>query len=134
MKSYRVAYLNRQFAALAKLAGKDQNPNAWEIGQSLYRRLRRVEAFAHRKAEDYCNRVIDSDGWDKAHEDIEWRVKRIFYGVLPPGFRINGDPRGYALKIDAGTDAGSEPHPEYIPEGMHTDWGGYGILAPDFDN
>ena len=37
----------------------------------------------------------------------------------------NGDARGYALKIDD----------EYIRNNnfnIHRDWGGYGIIAPDF--
>jgi hypothetical protein len=32
----------------------------------------------------------------------------------------NGDPRGYALKIDL-----------QVGEELHRDWGGYGIIAPD---
>lgn len=37
---------------------------------------------------------------------------------------LNGDARGYALKI----------HDSYVKEHnlkIHTDWGGYGIIAPD---
>ena len=38
---------------------------------------------------------------------------------------LNGDARGYALKIDD----------EYLKNNnfnIHRDWGGYGIIAPDF--
>ena len=39
---------------------------------------------------------------------------------------INGDPRGYALKID-------DKYQDRLHKvGIHRDWGGYGIIAPDF--
>lgn len=43
---------------------------------------------------------------------------------LVPVF-LNGDPRGYALKIE------SDWMRERLKLRLHTDWGGYGILAPD---
>lgn len=125
MKSYRIAQTTRHYENLAKLAKttnpKIVQPNNFELGQSLYRRLRRAEAYGHRAAENYCN--VPNFDWDKAHEEIEFKVKHIFGGVLPGGFFVNGDPRGYCLKID--TDSP-------MPEGMYKDWGGYGILAPEF--
>jgi hypothetical protein len=39
---------------------------------------------------------------------------------------INRDPRGYALKID---DAWMRE----TNAALHTDWGGYGIIAPEFN-
>jgi len=47
-------------------------------------------------------------------------VRRIF-GHVPPGFFLNWDARGHALKLD--------PEQVTIPEGMQTDWGRNGILA-----
>ena len=41
---------------------------------------------------------------------------------------FNGDPRGYALKL-------STQYTRYIRScniNIHQDWGGYGIIAPDF--
>lgn len=109
-----------------------------------FRTLRTLENRAHRNAELYCgssyhdgvtNRwidlSIDSEEYERRQERIIEQVKALFNGELPTGFFINGDPRGYALKINAGNEAGMTYHPEYIPEGMHTDWGGYGILAPE---
>jgi hypothetical protein len=52
-------------------------------------------------------------------ENIEKAVKKLLPGV--EGFFINGDPRGYSLKIK-----------EKIYPELHQDWGGYGILAPEF--
>jgi hypothetical protein len=100
-----------------------------------YRTLKTLENRAHRNAEQYCNDPyyggIEGDEYERRQEVIAEQVKRLFGGTLPAGFFINGDPRGYALKINAGNEAGMTYHPEYIPEGLHKDWGGYGILAPD---
>jgi hypothetical protein len=107
-----------------------------------YRTLKTLENRAHRNAELYCNGEIWHNGrmikegmtieeYEQAQEKIEEQVKKLFGGTLPAGFFINGDPRGHALKINSGNEAGQEHHPEYIPQGLHTDWGGYGILAPE---
>ncbi len=42
---------------------------------------------------------------------------------LVPVF-LNGDPRGYSLKIDDEWMRAKRPR-------LHSDWGGYGILAPE---
>ena len=101
-------------------------PKANDIGPvSLCKVLRRIENRAHRRAEIECCEDYDQDAHDRADERdldrlddlLDWRA------VGAPVF-INGDPRGYALKID---DA-------WIRENkidIHRDWGGYGILAPD---
>lgn len=111
-----------------------------------FRTLKTLENRAHRNAELYCgieyhdgatNRWvsvnIDGEEYERRQEAIEQSVKRLFGGNLPAGFFINGDPRGYALKIDPGQSYESDFHPEYVPEGMHKDWGGYGILAPEIN-
>ena len=47
--------------------------------------------------------------------------KRPFY--FDDAFFINNDARGYALKLKS----------EFIKDKtIHRDWGGYGIIAPDF--
>lgn len=58
--------------------------------------------------------------WSRYIEGVKMRVARVF-GQLPPGFFVNGDARGYALKID--------PAKGVVPPGMATDWGSYGLLA-----
>jgi DNA polymerase elongation subunit (family B) len=63
---------------------------------------------------------------DKFFEDILNKVNKIlnFRAKNIPVF-INYDARGYALKIKA----------EYSKNiALMTDWGGYGIIAPDFRN
>lgn len=95
---------------------------------TLAKAVHRLEAKAHRMAEDYCNGLIESEEW---MEKKEASILKSLDNIL--NFRaqgipviVNGDPRGYALKID---DAYVRKHNLDI----HRDWGGYGILAPDFD-
>lgn len=89
-----------------------------------FRYLRTLENRAHRAAELYCNDSrFTAEDMDKVHETITASIAKLFGGNAPEGFFVNNDPRGYALKIDNETAK--------IPEGMHTDWGGYGILAPE---
>jgi hypothetical protein len=139
MKSYKIAAKTRHFEALATLAKNTspehfKNPDLLEIGRSLYRRLLSLERKAGLNALNYCNgeewqygrlirKAMTSEEYDAAQDEIEEQVKRLFDGNLPAGFFINGDPRGYALKIDNNKVT--------IPAGLHTDWGGYGILAPE---
>lgn len=91
-----------------------------------FRYLRTLENRAHYAAERYCNDSrFTSEDMEKVHEDITASVAKMFGGNVPEGFFVNNDPRGYALKIDN--------EKVTIPAGLHTDLGGYGILAPDFD-
>jgi hypothetical protein len=92
--------------------------------ESKFIALRRLEEKAHRFAEMYCN--VENFDMESAHKNVIKAATRIFNGKLPAGFFFNQDPRGYALKIDNDS--------VLIPEGLHTDWGGYGILAPDFSD
>jgi hypothetical protein len=86
--------------------------------------LIRAENQMHRTAERYCNGDITEEQNDWAERSITARIKGLFGGELPPGFFINGDPRGYALKIE-------QPNDKRLIS--FTDWGGYGILAPEFE-
>lgn len=108
-----------------------------------YRTLKTLENRAHRNAELYCNgedwrngrlvrAAMTQEEYERRQDAIEQSVKRLFGGKLPAGFFVNSDPRGYALKIDPGQSYEADYHPEYVPEGLHKDWGGYGILAPEF--
>ena len=81
--------------------------------------LKALEKKAHKWAEDACNYPI-SERTQKRRENIIYRdIARIF-GTVPTGFFYNGDPRGYALKID---------NEKASVDGIARDWGGYGILA-----
>lgn len=93
-------------------------------GRNLWRRLRRLEAMAHRAAEQYCNGEIELAAMDAMVEGVTRAVGNVL-GQVPRGFFVNRDPRGYALKLD--------PDFMVIPEGMQKDWGGYGLLAAEIE-
>jgi hypothetical protein len=95
---------------------------------ALCKKLHRIEVKESRHNVDLCNGAIDptDEQLDKHTESVLKAIDKI------TGFRakgipviINGDPRGYALKID---DAYMVEH----NVDLHRDMGGYGILAPEF--
>ena len=85
----------------------------------LCRKLRRLERRGNEHAEKlcsdehYCNEVDH----EQIHDVILRAVQKLLHSPRP---WLNQDPRGYALKVDL---VGGEA--------LHTDWGGYGIIAPD---
>lgn len=106
-----------------------------EDGVIAYNKLRSIEKRAHKVAEDDCNFGIEESEYEKRMDKIRAEVKKVFGGKLPIGFFINGDPRGYALKIKeeqnrifVNSDDGKN-HDTYAIN--YRDFGGYGILAPD---
>ena len=88
----------------------------------LCKKLRRLETKQHGAGVDYCNGVINEYQFDKVKADTMKKLVKLLGDSVP--VMINGDPRGYALKIDDQIvrDMGLD---------ITTDWGGYGILAPD---
>lgn len=133
-------------------------PNATEQDPvKLCKKLRRIEGEAHRHAERMCsderyyNEWTSEDGErDLKDERLERRLRKLLGSDRP---FLNGDPRGYALKVDllperecdvCETFRASNPDLPYetwclacqgesrLPaERLHTDWGGYGIIAPE---
>lgn len=101
---------------------KERNPD------KLARRVRRWEVKAHKLATDYCNGVngVDTDSWGVLSDAILSKVNELLGNTAggPVPVFVNGDARGYALKIQD----------EWVRANgvrLHTDWGGYGIIAPD---
>jgi len=95
----------------------------------LYKTLHRLETRVHRENEDDCN---GTNGLTERQEIA--RDKRRFntYQNLLPGVTglfINGDPRGYSLKLHVKETQELRQKDIYLM----SDWGGYGILAPDFN-
>jgi hypothetical protein len=91
---------------------------------TLAKQVHSIEVKAHKLAEDECNGVAVPENWEKK---ILVRLDKIinFKAKGVPIF-VNGDPRGYALKIEDAWMKANECD-------LHRDWGGYGILAPEFD-
>ena len=93
---------------------------------ALCRRVRRIEREAHDLTTRDCNGQVSVDVREATEATLLKRLDSLlgFEARRVPVF-VNGDCRGYALKID---DEWMRAHPEFR---LHQDWGGYGIIAPD---
>ena len=99
-----------------------------EKNEIMYKKLFSIENKAHRLAEDFCNYGYESEEETEAIIDIILnKVDKLlnFKSQNIPVF-FNGDPRGYALKIDDDYMRKNKIYPFY------SDWGGFGIIAPSF--
>ncbi len=107
----------------------------------LCKALHRLEAKAHKAAENWCNGYeYTADGADLDGDDEYWydegiRLAEKAAAILGEPVDLvrvafNGDARGYALKIK--NLPGVPDHNAAIPSNIYKDWGGYGIIAPDF--
>ena len=103
------------------------NPNIDPV--KLCKQLFRLENKAHRLAEDGCNGVI-YDTEPQAEEILKKVCKILNISYEADRVFFNGDPRGYSLKF-------TTRYSRYLRScniNIHQDWGGYGIIAPDFRN
>ncbi len=84
----------------------------------LSKKLFRLENRMHKACEYYCNGDISEIELDKIEKSVLVGVKKLLRTLH--GIFVNQDPRGCVLKIK-------------IPNNFYMrDWGGYGILAPNF--
>lgn len=121
----------RHHAALKQLADSLGKNNY--TGLALWRKLRRIEQRAHAGATARCNGerfetfdfCSNEDDWDTFTSQIENCVVRVLGGT-PPKFYVNGDARGYALKLDS-SEGGRV---KATPFALESDWGSNQILAP----
>lgn len=86
----------------------------------LCKRLLSLENKAKRLTLDECNTGADHS------EELNVILRKVFEILAPTpdqkeAIFVNGDPRGYALKIDFIFARNLQ---------IFKDWGGYGILAP----
>jgi hypothetical protein len=92
----------------------------------LCKKLRRIELKAHKLSEDYCNGYITGSTWEVETDKIKKQLDTILHNRGKDiSVSVNGDPRGYSLKISD----------DYIRDNnvsIYRDMGGYGIIAPDF--
>lgn len=111
----------RHHAALAAMLAP--HIRAKQDGLQTWRKLRRIERKAESLALQLCNGPeLTEAEQDRILNEIRASVVKVF-GKLPPGFFVNLDPRGYALKLEPGS----------VPYPLHEDWGRYQILAPVID-
>jgi len=94
---------------------------------NLCRNLRRLESSYHKLCEEYCNGFIEFGEFEARSTEIEKKVLFILNPLnnTKTGRMIyfNTDPRGMCLKVDS----------SFTPYEMFRDWGGYGIIAPEFN-
>ena len=88
----------------------------------LCKQLFRLENKAHKLATDYCNGVVNGDSTEIESQKILSKAAKLLNTNTFNMF-FNFDARGYALKF---FEDFSKDKP------IHKDWGGYGIVAPDF--
>ena len=91
----------------------------------LCKQLFKLETKSHKLTTAYCNGDINETTYNMIENDLLYRVNKVLNNNTIPIF-INGDCRGYALKIKD----------DYIMERkieIYKDFGGYGIIAPDFN-
>lgn len=132
MKLDNAINATQHFQALANIATiPDNAPKiAWN-GLQAYKKLLRIEQRMHRIAEMECNGDGDADKLDARWEALRKQAKALILPQFHVFLHFNGDPRGYVLKIDP-KDLRVGGDMEKILRGMHQDFGGYYILAPDF--
>ncbi len=94
---------------------------------------------AHKLATDYCNgeNGIDSENWEVKITPVMQKVYSLLnngkynddrpHQKKVPVF-LNGDARGYALKINDSYVKILQT----VGKNIYTDLGGYGIICPDF--
>ena len=86
-------------------------------------KLSRLEAKQSRNAVAYCNGDMQTDEYGFRTERIGIQVIELLGNKVKPILILNGDPRGYGLKLDE----------EWSKDKKITrDWGWAGILSPEF--
>jgi hypothetical protein len=144
----KAAQLLAHYATCEKLAIALGIPASKADGRKISIALWKLEKEAHRAAEHHCSCdtpfLVHLKGWEgkilnfnqsetawKEFQQIISEELRIFvFGKLPPGFFVNRDPHGAALKIDPENKLGALL---IADAGLHTDCGGCGILSPELN-
>ncbi len=125
----RAAQLLAHYATCERLARHlgVTNPDGKKISVALFH----AENLGARRALALCNdESYTAKGYERSEADRETvrDMMRAALGKLPPGFFVNTDPRGYALKIDDENPAGKAL---IDAANLHRDAGGFGILSPE---
>ena len=126
----KAAQLLAHYATCEKLAIALGMPSSKADGRKISIALWKLEQSGQRMALALCN--DSSYTYEKADmitDLIKYRIG-LLLGKIPPGFFVNRDPRGYALKIDPENKLGALL---IADAGLQTDWGGYGILSPEIN-
>ena len=114
-------------------------PTATETNPAaLCKKLRRVEVSASSIGLRLCNGPWFDGMEEWADKETEKHLSRVrnLLGITPAkseeiGLFINRDPRGFALKLD---DNWTRGYNAKAALRIYSDFGGYGILAPDLNS
>lgn len=99
-------------------------PNAKEQEPvKLCKALHLYESKAALIALNLCNGVFEIDEQLPELDSIKAKVINLLGTPAESTVFINLDPRGYTLKLTSEFSA---------DKNIHRDWGGFGILSPDF--
>lgn len=109
---------------------------------ALCKKLRRIEVAVSKPVLDYCNgdNGVTVEQLDVATERATARTAALLgmssAQIKETGLHVNRDPRGYALKLES--DWTREYNNGLYAAGLHefalySDFGSYGILAPDLN-
>ena len=128
--------IRRHYKRLRSIYGPLGLPIAGDI--KALRRLSLIEKKLHQHAELRCNEPLDNRQLASQERYKENAIEEIkaFFPRVAKYIRANGDPRGYAIKIDPciddpnGMKADEEIINLMMECGIHRDWGGFGILDP----
>lgn len=124
-KAAKQSLLAFRRAAHHKALEELRDPKCKNTGLQIWRKLRKTECALQKQALRWCNDpTFVTEDWENVKEQAKRDVISSF-GWLPTGLFINSDPRGHSLKLDNEKIA--------LPESLHRDMGGYGILAPVID-
>ena len=104
---------------------------------NLCRALRRLEEEAEKMAISFCNGDINIDESDIIENKLLNKLDSLLHFRdlnMSDDIFINTDCRGYQLKIKDKFLRTIENNPEsyFYQLNLYKDWGGYGILAPEF--
>jgi hypothetical protein len=114
-KEYVIRDRAQHHAALKSMMPADSTLSGLEV----WRKLRRFERTANQLGLQMRNGIVSEEEKDRVDAAVTAGVEKLF-GRKLPGFFINHDPRGYALKLKAGS----------VPYRLAEDWASYQILAP----
>ena len=116
IKQHNAPAFCRHLETLSKLANLD-----YPYPFDLFAELSKIERKVNRLTTMECNGEGNPEQIEKQLNKLEIKVK-----LLLPNAKtlfLNGDPRGYSLKIKES---------EARELGIWTDFGGYGIIVPQF--
>lgn len=143
-KERRAQQLLAHYATCERLAAYLGKPGM--DGKKISVALWKIERDAHNAATAQCNgsayngQPYRSDDvaslqapafseWEYFVDSIKGRLSAVL-GQVPPGFFLNQDARGYALKCDPGATFEGK---KLESLGLHRDMGGFLILSPEID-